>query len=126
MAASPAAPRPPPLRSPFIHCNTTGWAVPRRRFGEAYGYGGRIDELYAREVGPRLGPGEHYLDFTGSGLYLSSQIEALARVGWCAALHDDCTWASLSDGANCRHRERAAGRRGCATGEGTAQAVGWG
>lgn len=43
-----------------------------------YGYGGRIDELYAREVQPRLGR-EHYLDFTGSGLYLSSQIEAIQQ-----------------------------------------------
>lgn len=31
-----------------------------------YGYGGRIDELYAKEVQPRLDH-EHYLDFTGSG-----------------------------------------------------------
>ncbi|KAL4443065.1 hypothetical protein ABPG77_008556 [Micractinium sp. CCAP 211/92] len=43
-----------------------------------YGYGGRIDELHSKEVQPRLGE-EHYLDFTGSGLYLSSQITAIQQ-----------------------------------------------
>ncbi|KAL4457811.1 hypothetical protein ABPG75_012676 [Micractinium tetrahymenae] len=47
------------------------------RFPE-YGYGGRIDELFAKEVQPRLGD-EHYLDFTGSGLYLTSQIAAIQQ-----------------------------------------------
>lgn len=52
----------------------------------AYGYGRaaggagrRIDDLFAAEIAPRLGS-EHYLDFTGSGLYFNSQIAALAQV----------------------------------------------
>lgn len=39
-----------------------------------YGYNGRIDELYAQEIAPRLGPGEHYLDWTAAGLYWNSQV----------------------------------------------------
>jgi hypothetical protein len=33
--------------------------------GPAYGYGGWLDAQYEREVGSRLGPGQHYLDYTG-------------------------------------------------------------
>lgn len=32
-----------------------------------------------QEIGPRLPPGEHYLDFTGSSLYWKSQIEAALK-----------------------------------------------
>lgn len=35
-----------------------------RRYGDDYGYGGRIDELYAREIADRLN-GSHYMDYTG-------------------------------------------------------------
>ena len=35
------------------------------RYGRQYGYSGRIDYLYPREVGLRMKPGEHYLDYTG-------------------------------------------------------------
>lgn len=44
--------------------------------GERYGYGGRIDELYPKEVGCRMGPKEHYMDYTGSAVYCQSQLEA--------------------------------------------------
>jgi hypothetical protein len=40
-----------------------------KRWGRAYGYGGRIDELYEKEIGSRLPAGQHYLDYTGSALY---------------------------------------------------------
>eukprot|EP00887_Chlorella_sp_A99_P005890 scaffold1.g5890.t1 len=40
-----------------------------------YGYGGTVDELYEQEIGPRL-KGQHYLDYTGSGLYWNSQVKA--------------------------------------------------
>lgn len=45
------------------------------QWGRDYGYGGRIDALYEREVAPRMAPHEHYLDYTGSSLYCSSVLE---------------------------------------------------
>lgn len=42
-----------------------------------YGYGGRIDDLYYEEIGSRMGPGEHYMDYTGSSLYTNSQLAAV-------------------------------------------------
>ena len=35
------------------------------QYGQRYGYGGRIDRLYPAEVGARMKPNEHYLDYTG-------------------------------------------------------------
>ena len=35
------------------------------QYGQRYGYGGRIDRLYSAEVGARMKPDEHYLDYTG-------------------------------------------------------------
>ena len=35
------------------------------QYGQRYGYGGRIDQLYPAEVGARMKPNEHYLDYTG-------------------------------------------------------------
>lgn len=49
------------------------------RYGARYGYNGWIDARWADEVGSRLPPGQHYLDFTGSGLYANSQLMAAAR-----------------------------------------------
>ncbi|KAI8467267.1 MAG: pyridoxal phosphate-dependent transferase [Monoraphidium minutum] len=40
-----------------------------------YGYGGWLDANYEKELGLRL-CGDHYLDFTGSGLYTNSQLRA--------------------------------------------------
>ena len=45
-------------------------------FGAAYGYGGVLEPLVAREL-QRLG-GDVYADYTGSSLYLASQVEAVA------------------------------------------------
>eukprot|EP01026_Neomeris_dumetosa_P051267 TRINITY_DN4507_c0_g1_i3.p1 TRINITY_DN4507_c0_g1~~TRINITY_DN4507_c0_g1_i3.p1 ORF type:complete len:788 (-),score=106.11 TRINITY_DN4507_c0_g1_i3:276-2639(-) len=47
-----------------------------RQHGSRYGYDGRIDELYAKEVAPRMQPHEHYLDYTGSSVYCNSQLQA--------------------------------------------------
>ncbi|GAB4818580.1 hypothetical protein N2152v2_005626 [Parachlorella kessleri] len=44
------------------------------KYGDRYGYGGRIDHLYASEIGQRLGPDEHYMDFTAAALYWNSQV----------------------------------------------------
>ncbi|KAI8471068.1 MAG: pyridoxal phosphate-dependent transferase [Monoraphidium minutum] len=41
-----------------------------------YGYNGWLDAHWGSEVGARLPPGGHYLDFTGSGLYTTSQLAA--------------------------------------------------
>jgi len=48
-----------------------------KRYGAKYGYGGRIDTLYPAEVGDRMQPHEHYLDYTGSSVYANSQIDAV-------------------------------------------------
>lgn len=39
-------------------------------------YGGWLDAHWHEEVGARLPQGNHYLDFTGSGLYTNSQLAA--------------------------------------------------
>lgn len=44
---------------------------------DEYGYGGRIDQLYRDEVGCRMKPNEHYLDYTGSALYCSSALNCI-------------------------------------------------
>ncbi|KAL6774590.1 hypothetical protein ACKKBG_A25570 [Auxenochlorella protothecoides x Auxenochlorella symbiontica] len=49
-----------------------------KKYGHDYGYDGRIDELFEREIGNRLN-GSHYLDNTGAALYWNSQVEALSR-----------------------------------------------
>lgn len=41
-------------------------------------YNPRADGVYDAEVGPRMPPGHHYLDYTGAGLYLNSQVEAFS------------------------------------------------
>lgn len=77
--------------TPFLLSKTTSYPAVSCSFTD-YGYGRaaggagrRIDDLYAAEIAPRLGS-EHYLDFTGSGLYFNSQIAGLAQVGsGCAA-----------------------------------------
>lgn len=35
--------------------------------------------MYDTEVAPRLGAGQHYLDFTGTSLYLNSQVDAASQ-----------------------------------------------
>ncbi len=42
--------------------------------GDRYGYNGRIDEIYKREIEPRLGPDTHYLDYTGAAIPWNSQV----------------------------------------------------
>ncbi|KAG2483027.1 hypothetical protein HYH03_018058 [Edaphochlamys debaryana] len=46
-------------------------------YGHEYGYGGTIDDLYPTEVGCRMAPGEHYMDYTGSSVYCQSQLDAV-------------------------------------------------
>eukprot|EP01023_Acetabularia_acetabulum_P039417 TRINITY_DN3793_c0_g1_i7.p1 TRINITY_DN3793_c0_g1~~TRINITY_DN3793_c0_g1_i7.p1 ORF type:complete len:652 (+),score=114.99 TRINITY_DN3793_c0_g1_i7:24-1958(+) len=47
-----------------------------QEFGDDYGYGGRIEQLYASEVAPRMQPHEHYMDYTGASVYCNSQLKA--------------------------------------------------
>lgn len=47
-----------------------------REWGDEYGYGGAIDELYRSEVGCRLPEDQHYLDYTGSALYCRTPLQA--------------------------------------------------
>jgi len=47
--------------------------------GDTYGYKGWLDQNWWQEVGQRLGPGQHYLDMTGAGLYTNSQVTAVMR-----------------------------------------------
>jgi thiol-disulfide isomerase/thioredoxin len=44
--------------------------------GPAYGYGGWLDAQYDGEVGSRLGPGQHYLDYTGE-MVTQLQVQAV-------------------------------------------------
>lgn len=45
------------------------------RYSKEYGYGGLLDQLYPCEVGCRMKPNEHYMDYTGSSVYCQSQID---------------------------------------------------
>ena len=47
-----------------------------QQWGQQYGYSGQVDNLYARELGMRLPPDQHYLDYTGSGLYCRTPLQA--------------------------------------------------
>lgn len=49
-----------------------------QQYNQQYGYNGWLDANYESELGCRLGPGQHYLDWTG-GLLLS-HATALASV----------------------------------------------
>jgi len=48
-----------------------------QRYRNEYGYGGAIEALYPAEVGVRMKPREHYMDYTGSGVYCQSQLDAV-------------------------------------------------
>jgi hypothetical protein len=37
-----------------------------QQYGSEYGYGGWLDKHYQQEIGSRLGPNRHYLDYTGA------------------------------------------------------------
>lgn len=47
-----------------------------RQHGDAYGYKGLLDSIWQQELGSRLPPNHHYLDFTGSSVYVNSQLAA--------------------------------------------------
>ncbi len=93
-AAAPAAPVDPGLalaKSSFLMAHQ-----------RQYGYQGLIDKLYAREVGCRMQPGEHYMDYTGAcwGLGLLGAgaggllLGAAAGGGWGAGAAGGC-WGLL-------------------------------
>ncbi|GFR48351.1 hypothetical protein Agub_g10238 [Astrephomene gubernaculifera] len=73
-------PHPPVCKAP-PGADAAAYEVARQRFleehGEEYGYGGIIDSLYPSEVGVRMAPNEHYLDYTGSSVYCQSQLDAV-------------------------------------------------
>lgn len=39
-----------------------------QQYGSEYGYGGWLDQHYQQEIGSRLGPDKHYLDYTGASV----------------------------------------------------------
>jgi hypothetical protein len=49
--------------------------------GAEYGYKGQIDVLYPCEVGCRMKPNEHYMDYTGSSVYCQSQLDEVRGAG---------------------------------------------
>lgn len=51
-------------------------AQPARIF-EPISYNSTFDSVYAKEVGPRFADGDHFMDYTGTGLYLNSQIDSI-------------------------------------------------
>ena len=82
-----------PLAAPAVASGSNGAAAPAaavqpvlsaedakaqflQQWGHQYGYQGAIDALYAREIGMRLPPGQHYLDYTGSSLYCRTPLQA--------------------------------------------------
>ncbi|KAG2427700.1 hypothetical protein HYH02_014532 [Chlamydomonas schloesseri] len=85
-SASAAAPAKAPaeLVKPAGSCrappgvDAAAYEAARRAFlaahGSEYGYGGVIDELYPKEVGCRMQPNEHYMDYTGSSVYCQTQL----------------------------------------------------
>eukprot|EP00201_Polytomella_parva_P019889 CAMPEP_0175045484 /NCGR_PEP_ID=MMETSP0052_2-20121109/4452_1 /TAXON_ID=51329 ORGANISM="Polytomella parva, Strain SAG 63-3" /NCGR_SAMPLE_ID=MMETSP0052_2 /ASSEMBLY_ACC=CAM_ASM_000194 /LENGTH=457 /DNA_ID=CAMNT_0016309027 /DNA_START=682 /DNA_END=2052 /DNA_ORIENTATION=- len=80
----PASPAPPPIRLvrlPIKGVNDERYMTEKlaflKQYHADYGYNGRIDELYPREVGCRMQPNEHYVDYTGSSVYCQSQIDAV-------------------------------------------------
>jgi len=46
------------------------------KYKDSYGYGGKLDKLYHDEVGCRLEPHEHYMDYCAAALYTNSMIDA--------------------------------------------------
>jgi hypothetical protein len=50
-----------------------------QQYGSGYGYSGWLEQQYQQEVGYRLGPGKHYLDYTGAALYPASLLEAVYK-----------------------------------------------
>jgi selenocysteine lyase/cysteine desulfurase len=50
-----------------------------QQYGSGYGYSGWLEQHYQQEVGYRLGPGKHYLDYTGAALYPASLLEAVYK-----------------------------------------------
>lgn len=83
--STPKAPPPPAARTAAgaPEASAADKAAFLQVHGSSYGYGGRIDDLYSKEVGCRLPPGHHYLDYTGSSLYATSQL------GMCCCI---CVW----------------------------------
>ncbi|KAF5842717.1 pyridoxal phosphate-dependent transferase [Dunaliella salina] len=72
--------------APFVRQYGEAFTKARQDFLQRhpeYGYNGQIDELYPKEVGVRMKPlrdgqvQQHYLDYTGSGVYTQSQLEAI-------------------------------------------------
>jgi hypothetical protein len=60
-----------------------------QQYGSGYGYGGWLEQHYQQEVGERLGPGKHYLDYTGDARVWGCQLRAPLRLDW------PCTQAVL-------------------------------
>lgn len=47
------------------------------KYGTAYGYRGLLNSMYDYELGARLGPDQHYLDYMGSSVYTETQLTAV-------------------------------------------------
>lgn len=97
----PVTPQPPPaaagsaVQSPPPDSSSTVMPVDEallaakqqfmQQYGSGYGYGGWLDKHYQQEIGARLGPNRHYLDYTGAVL-LTSTIRTRAWCRWAALL----------------------------------------
>eukprot|EP00210_Caulerpa_lentillifera_P000805 g779.t1 len=46
-------------------------------YGQLYGYNGLLNSIYDKELGNRLGQNQYYLDYTGSSVYIQSQLSAI-------------------------------------------------
>lgn len=69
-SAAAAAPAAAPSRPMSPQATDPAQALAKADFlrvhGREYGYSGLIDKLYAQEVGCRMKPNEHYMDYTGA------------------------------------------------------------
>lgn len=69
-----------PSSSSSSHVDPSSISEEKKEFlkvhGNQYGYDGRIDELYKKEVGCRMGDNGHYMDYTGAAVYCQSQLDS--------------------------------------------------
>lgn len=63
--------------SPIIHTHTAEKALFLEEANDVYGYDGLLDEIRSKDTPHLLN--QAYLDWTGSGVYRASQVDAMAN-----------------------------------------------
>jgi hypothetical protein len=90
-AAAAAAPAAAPSRPASPQATDPAQALAKAGFlqahGREYGYSGLIDKMYATEVGCRMKPNEHYMDYTGARHMGSVPALGARALVWLASMH---------------------------------------